>query len=132
MLSNGAAPYQPVNSITCGAAGDFGLLAMAFHRHTGTVGVLPGVVGLHLVNGEESFAKRLLCQRNNFECRLKPQQSAAVTPDGKRADNQWEAGAGAECWWWPRLFCEMHWILNVFVSAAVGRLGVSCYLSKTW
>lgn len=61
---------------------------MAFHRHTGKVAVLPGVVGLLLVNGEEGFAKRLLCQRNNFECRLKPQQSAAVTCDGKWADNQ--------------------------------------------
>lgn len=60
---------------------------MAFHRHTGKVDVLPGVVGAHLVNGEEGFAKRLLCQRNNFECRLKPQQSAAVTPEGKSADN---------------------------------------------
>lgn len=56
---------------------------MAFHRHTGKVAVLPGVVGVHLVNGEEGFAKSLLCQRNNFECRLKRQQSAAVTPGGK-------------------------------------------------
>lgn len=60
---------------------------MAFHRHTGKVAVLPGVGGAHLVNGEEGFAKRLLCQRNNFEYRLKPQKSAAATPDGKWADN---------------------------------------------
>lgn len=61
---------------------------MAFHRHTGKAAVLPGVVGVLLVNGEEGFAKRLLCQRNNFECRLKPQQSAAVISDSKWADNQ--------------------------------------------
>lgn len=121
---------------------------MAFHRHTGKVDVRPGVVGARLINGEEGFAKRLLFQRNNFECRVKPQQSAAVTPGGKWADNHviitiitimgnglitmWETGAGAERWWCPRLFFKMHWMANVFVSAAVGRLGLRCYLSKTW
>lgn len=58
--------------------GDFGLLIMAFHRHTGKVDVLLGVVGedlcvQYMVNGEEGFANRLLHQQNNsFECNLEP------------------------------------------------------------
>jgi len=67
---------------------------MAFHRHTGKVDVLPGVVGealcvWWLVNGEGGFANRLLHQqKNSFECSLQPQPPAAVPNDGKWAYNQ--------------------------------------------
>lgn len=79
---------------------------MAFHRHTGKADVLPGVVGEALcvqclVNGEEGFANMLLHQQNNsFECHLKPQQSAAITNDGKRAYNQCGGLVLGVRWWW--------------------------------
>lgn len=111
---------------------------MAFHRHTGKVDVLLGVVGealctQFLVNGEEGIANRLLHQENNtFECTLKPRRSAAITNDGKPVYNQCGGLVlAARWWWWFHLFCKMLWMVSACVSAAVGRLGLSCYLRKT-
>lgn len=83
---------------------------MAFHRHTGKVDVLLGVVGKALrvqclVNREEGFANRLLHQQNNsFECSLKPQQSAAVTNDSKWVYNQCVGLVLGARRRWPHLF----------------------------